>query len=290
MQRHSPTVRRRRLAAILRDLRKADGRSAEDIAHTLGWSATKITRWEKPEGLTLPKVAEISRLLDAYTVTSSQRTAILTLATESRQHGWWQPYTPVLTSGRAHYIGLETEAWTLRNFEPMLIPGLLQTEDYARLAIAGIAPNTPPDTITTLLAIRMERQKLLVAEHPPHLHALIDETALHRLPGDNAIRAGQLQQLLDAAQTPNVQLQVVPFSAGIHPGTSPFSVITFGGIGGGSVDPEIVYVETKAGELFVEDRGEVAEYTDAFEHLVRLALSVPQTNTMINRLIADLPR
>lgn len=289
--RRSPTVRRRRLASILRRLREDDGRPAAEIGRLLGWSQSKVTRWEGPEGLTLPKVDEISRLLDAYEVTDDEREHILTLAREARLRGWWHPYTGALTAEHRDFIGLEAEAWTIRNFESMLIPGLLQTEDYARLVVSGIAPGTPPDTIDALVAVRQERQKLLATEQPPHLHALIDEAVLCRLPGGPAVKSVQLRRLLDAADAPNVQIQVIPFTAGIHPGVGPFVVLSYiSETAQRPADSEVVYVDTRGGELFFEGPREVAQYTDAFEHLVRLALPTEKTTDMITGLLENLHR
>lgn len=285
--RFSPTVRQRRLAAELRRLREEnDGRTAEQVAKALGWSKWKLTRLEARQA-TKPMAATVGQLLDLYGVTGDERDHILTLVNEARLRGWWQPYTDALTAEHRDYIGLEAEAWTVRNFESMLIPGLLQTEEYARLVVAGIAPGTPADTITALVAVRMERQKLLTSEHPPYLHALIDEAALRRIPP--AVKAAQLRRLLEAADAPNIQIQVVPFDAGIHPGVGPFVVLSYiSAPDGRPADAEVVYVDTRGGELFREDPAEVAQYTDAFEHLVRLSLSAKQTTDMIAGLLENL--
>jgi transcriptional regulator with XRE-family HTH domain len=289
----SPTVRLRRLAAELRRLREQDGRTADQAAKALGWSKPKLLRLENRLA-TKPQAAMVCELLDLYGVSGDRRDAILTLVREARQRGWWQPYTGALTSGHATYIGLEDEADVVRTYEGTVVPGLLQTEDYARATIQGVAPGLAADVVESRVEIRLHRQRLyrqrlLLAaddEQPnagqplKRLWAIFDEAVLHRVVGGPQVMRGQLQHLLAAAAHPSVVLQVIPFSAGAHPGIpGSFVHLTFAQ----PLDPEVVYVDSPAGQALIEEDAEVAVFRGTFEQLKGAALPQDKTVDMIEK-------
>jgi hypothetical protein len=285
-ERRSPTVRRRRLASVLRDLRDTDGRSSVEIARELGWShQSRVTRLEHAEGLTLPKPAEIGRLLDVYGVTADQREAILTLASECREHGWWEPYKGVLAGPYGTYIGLEAEASLLRNYEPLLIPGLFQTEAYTRALIAARHPDLPADTVDNLVAVRAARRAhLLYGDDPARVWAVIGEAALRLQVGGPAVMADQLEHLHTLAQMPNPTIVVVPATQGMPPAYGPFVILTFVDSGG---DPETVFLEGAIGDRWVEDEPEVGGFVLGWERLLAVALERNDTLAMIAAIAAD---
>ncbi len=208
-------------------------------------------------------------LLDLYGVTGSDREGLIQLSREARQPGWWHSFRDVLPNPYEVYIGLETGAVSIRNFEPLLIPGLLQTADYARAMIRGGARELDSDEIERRVEVRLSRQQVLLKEDRPRLWAVIDEAVTRRVVGGPAIMAAQLQQLAEAAEQGKTTLQVVPFSAGAHAGTSgPFVILGLPG----PDEPDLVYVETLAGDIYLEERADVDRYTLAFDRLLAAAL------------------
>ncbi|GAA4085024.1 helix-turn-helix transcriptional regulator [Actinomadura miaoliensis] len=283
MRRQSPTVRLRRLARLLRELREADGRSADMIARECGWhSASTLTRMENGK-MSKPQVSRVSRLLDVYGVSGEAREEILELVQDARRRGWWHSY-PCLGEQYATYIGLEDEATNLRNFEPLLIPGLLQTPGYARTLITSRAPDLPDDVVDDLVDIRTRRQERL--HGGARLWAVIGEGALRQVVGGPEVMHAQLRHLHQMAQLPDVHVQVVPFSRGVVPALGPFMILTFDD----PDDPEVVYVETPVGDYWVEDPGSVAVFAESYERLVGVGLSTDATLSMIADAAARLTR
>jgi transcriptional regulator with XRE-family HTH domain len=181
---HSPTVRRRRLAAELRRLREAARMTCEEVAEHLECSASKISRVETGRSSVSPR--DVRDMLEVYGVDAQQRDSLVQLARDSRQKGWWHAYNDTLQPWFVTYVGLETAASEIRNFEVDLIPGLLQTADYARAVIRAGNINVTDEEIERGVALRMERQPLLTRDKPPQLWAVIDEAALRRLVGGPA--------------------------------------------------------------------------------------------------------
>jgi transcriptional regulator with XRE-family HTH domain len=279
MPRHSPTLRRRRLSAELRRLRAATKMTAAQIDGRLGWNEGKLARMERGDWLR-PNPRDIADLLEIYGITDvEQRDYLITLARQGRERGWWHPYRE-LSPTYFTYIGLEQEASAVRTFQLSVTPGLLQTEDYARALIARGPGEIDEDEIERQVEVRAERQKLLTADDPMRLWAIIDEAALRRPVGDEDVMRGQLAQLLEMARLPKVTLQVIPFAAGAHPGLlSAFTLLEFPH----PDDPDAAYVQTVGSELFLED-DDVTAYRIAFERLTAYALSPTDTLPFIANL------
>ncbi|MET8156732.1 helix-turn-helix transcriptional regulator [Sphaerisporangium sp. NPDC005289] len=265
-QRTNPTIRHRRLAAELERLRDAAGFSREEIAERLDWHATKVWRVESARsGIS---VGDLRDLLDLYEVQGARREALLALARHSRQKGWWTEYRDVLTGS---YLDLEAQASTIRNFEPQVIPGLLQTEAYARTVIRATLI-TDPKEVRRRTEARMARQQLLTRDGDgPTLWVILDEVAIRRPVGDGDTMREQLQRLIEMSEHPRVTMQVIRTSAGAHPGLSgPFVILDF-------PTPQffapIIYLETAATGLYLEETEEVMQYTLMFDHLRAIALS-----------------
>ncbi|MCP9964067.1 DUF5753 domain-containing protein [Actinomadura madurae] len=205
-----------------------------------------------------------------------RRAELLQLAREGRRRGWWADYH--VSEAYSTYVGLEAEARSLRNYEPAILPGLLQTAAYARALIATRAPHLSSEDVDELVALRIERQeRLLAADDPIRLWAIVSEGALRRMVGGPRVMADQLDHLHKVAQLDHVKLQVHPFAAGAAPARGPFAVLTFSE----PADPEAVYVETPAGDLWVEDAQAVAGFLAGWERLIPAALPVPDTLTVI---------
>lgn len=275
---HSPTVRRRRLASELRRYREAANLTIDEVGEKLECSASKISRIETGHvGVTPRDVRDMSEL---YGIDEDRREALVQLAREARQKGWWHAYTEVFTGS---FVGLEAEAASLRAHQALLVPGLLQTEDYTRAVIRAIRPDASEAEIDKRVRGRLARQRLLTDPHPPEYWAVIDEAVLHRAVGGPQVMRAQLLRLADAAALPHVTLQVVPFSTGAHAGMeAPFLILGFPE----PADPDVVYVESTSSGTYLEQAADVRRYTLMFDHLRAAALRPEDTVDLI-RWAAD---
>lgn len=267
----NPTVRRRRLGAKLRAIREADGLTLDDVAERSEGRITvaKLSRLELARSAAKPD--DVEMLLDLYAVDDDElRTALLALTREGSRRGWWQSYRGVLTPAYEDLISLEAEATSVRTWQGAVIPGLLQTGDYARELMTSIGMSEAVETrVDALVEVRLARQAVLTREQPLTLWAIIGEAALHtRCAGDGVMR-DQLARLLALARRPNITLQVLPLSSSPHVGQmGSFTVLGFED----HVDLDVVHVESLTAALYVEDREQVGVYRDAYERLRAAAL------------------
>ncbi len=186
--------------------------------------------------------------------------------------------------GDAEYIGFEEEARSISQFESLLIPGLLQTEDYVRALLRGTIPDAPTDQVERRVAVRMARQALLDREDPPRLWSIMDEAAVQRLVGGRKIMRAQLARLHEAAERPNVVLQVIPFDAGSHPGMDgPFVILEFQD----DVDSSIVYTDSASGSIMLDEEADVRRHVEMFQHLRAAALSPDATAALLATIAAE---
>ena len=263
----NPTLRARRLALELLRRREAAGLTREEAARQLEWSTSTIFRIET--GRSRPQPGNVRVLLELYGVSGPERDGLIRLAREARQPGWWHSFRDVLPNPYEVFIGLEAGAASIRNFEPVVVPGLLQTEEYARQMSRGGPRELDRDDIERRVQVRMERQRILGREDRPRLWAVIDEAVIRRVVGSPEVMREQLRHVIECAEQGKTTLQVVPFSAGAHAGTTgPFVIIDFPE----PTDPAVVYVETLAGDLYLEERADVDRYTLAFDWLLAVAL------------------
>ncbi len=277
----NPTLRARRLALELLRRREAAGLTREETARQLEWSTSTIFRIET--GRSRPQPGNVKVLLELYGVTGPERDGLIRLAREARQPGWWHSFRDVLPNPYEVFIGLEAGAASIRNFEPVVVPGLLQTEEYARQMSRGGPRELDRDDIERRVQVRMERQRILTRENRPRLWAVIDEAVIRRAVGGPEVMAEQLRHLIECAEQGKTTLQVVPFSAGAHAGTTgPFIILDFPE----PTDPSVVYVETLAGDLYLEERADVDRYTLAFDRLLAAALH-PDDSVRLVQQAAD---
>ncbi len=265
-----PTVRRRRLGAELRRLRETRGLTVEQAGEHIHRSGPTISRMETGQFRFIAR--NVADLLDLYGVTDAeQRQALLALAKESRKPAWWHSYGDLVPRWFQVYIGLEAEASTITTFESLLVPGLLQTEDYARAVIRAASPALPAHEVDRAVELRMNRQKILAEDQPVQLWAILDEAVIRRHVGSPAIMARQLDRLIEASEQPGVTIQVVPFTAGAHAGMiSSFTILGFPDTGGA---PETVYIEAPTGSLYLEKPTEVRRYESWMNQLRSAALA-----------------
>jgi transcriptional regulator with XRE-family HTH domain len=254
----SPTVRRRRLAAALRRLRDQSGQTIDAVAKEAGISRSALSRMENAQvSISVPSAAALLRV---YGVDGDDLEALLQVAREARKRGWWQSYSEVLPDWFETYVGLEAEASEIRTFQPQLVPGLLQTADYARAVIVAEHPEASAEEVKKRVELRMKRQD---AENKPKLWVILDQAVLMRPVGGANVMEGQLKRLQDEATKPGVTIQVLAFDAGEHGSMgSSFSILSFPEPG----DAPVVYIETRAGSLYLEG-AQAREYSTLFTHL-----------------------
>ncbi|GII76865.1 transcriptional regulator [Sphaerisporangium rufum] len=279
--RATPTVRLRRLAAELRRLRTAAGLTRDEVTEQTGINGATLYRLEAARAR--PQVRTLRALLDLYGVDGQLRAELLAILKESAERGWLHTFEPELPDQYAAYIGFEQEARRLLNFESLFIPGLLQTEDYARAVIQGTLPMASRDELDGRLEARMRRQALFARPEPPHLWAVIDEAVLHRRVGGGKVMRAQLQRLLEVADEPYVTLQIVPFGSGAHPGMhGNFIIMQFDQQGG-----DVIYLESMTNDLFLESDTDIDRYNVVFEHLRAVSSSPAATRTMVGAVLAE---
>lgn len=279
----SPTVRRKRLGIELRRLREQAGLTCEDVGQRLDCSGTRISRIET--GRINVRPGDVRELLDIYGITGTEADSLVQLAREARRKGWWHTYGQVLPSWFEAYIGLEAEAIRQRDFQSMVIPGLFQTEDYARTVLRA-APNAgSAEAVDRQVALRMERQAILNQASPPNLWVVLSESVLRVQVGNPGVMRSQLRRLADLAERANITLQVLPFTTAalVHP-VSPFTILEFPE----AADPTVVYLEHLTGSLFLEREDEVQRYTVVFDHLRAEALGTSQSVELIARVADEL--
>ncbi|HEX5114966.1 MAG TPA: helix-turn-helix transcriptional regulator [Pseudonocardiaceae bacterium] len=270
---YSPTVRRRRLAAELRRLRDQAQLTIDDVAEKLKCSASKISRIETGHNGVSPRDAR--ELLRLYGLPGDQVEALVQLAREARKKGWWHSYQEAFTGA---FVGLEAEASSLRAYQALLVPGLLQTEDYTRAVIRAARPDATVAQVETRVQARLARQQLLTEADPPQFWAVIDEAVLCRPVGGPRVMREQLRWLADRAALPHVTIQVLPFSAGAHAGMEgPFLILGFPE----QADPDVVYVDNTTAGIYLEDPAEILRYTLMFDHLRAAALGPDDSLTRI---------
>ncbi|WP_033343408.1 helix-turn-helix domain-containing protein [Catenuloplanes japonicus] len=277
-QRRSPTVRRRRLGAELRKHREEAGVTIEAVAERLHCSTSKVSRIETGHTSATPR--DVRAMLDIYGIDGDESSELVQISREARQKGWWHPYSTVLTGA---YVGLEAEANSVRAYEQQVVPGLLQTEEYARAMIRSARPDISADEVERRVRVRIERQSLLMQDDPIDLWMVLDEAVVGRPVGGDAVMRAQIQHLVDRAELPNVTLQVLPFSAGAHAGMDgTFTILDFPE----PTDTDVVYAENATGGLFLEKADELRKYVFIFDH-IRAAALRPEESVA---LLADLAK
>ncbi|MEV6996950.1 helix-turn-helix transcriptional regulator [Streptomyces sp. NPDC093982] len=283
---HGPAVRRRKLGAELRALRTGAGLTSGEAARLVGWHQSKVSRIET--GASGVKPADVRLLLDVYGVQDAQlRQLMLALAGSDEGDGrdhWWHAYRGVLPTTYRDFISLESQASAMRTLETSVVPGLLQTPEYARAvtrAAVGGLDDDADERLDALVAVRLARQDVLRAEPPLELSAVLDEAVLRREIGGPEVMERQLRRLVEAARLPQVRLQVLPFAAGEHIGiTGPFVIFSFSR----TSDLDVVVLDHLTSSLYLERKEDLQAYTEAFNALRIHALSPEESMDYIAAL------
>lgn len=277
-RRAAPTVGQVVLGKRLQELREAAGLSREEAAGVLRVAAATVRRMETAEvGLKIPY---LQVLLETYGVAREEAAAFVRLAEEANQPGWWQRFHDVLPDWFSLYVSLEGAARIIRSYEPHFVPGLLQTEAYARAVLeAGTIGQSEPESVQRHVSLRMERQRLLEREDPPHLWVIMDETVFRRPVSTSPdVMRDQLDRLIEYAERDHVTLQIAEFASGPHPGTyAPFTLFRF-------AEPELpdmVFTEYLTGALYLDARREVAAHLEVLDHMTARAASARRTREIL---------
>jgi len=274
----NPTVRRRRLGQELRRLRELKGMTAEEVAERLLVSQSKISRLEN--GRRSISQRDVRDLCGVYEVDDQRIVdSLMEMARDSRQQGWWHTFGDIPYSV---YIGLETDAESLRVYEPQLVTGLLQTRAYAEALVQGALPETSTAEIEKRVQVRMRRQERITAEgNPLRLWVVLDEAALRRVVGSKLVMREQLEHLIEMSQLPHVTVQVLPFEVGAHPGLNgQYAILEFTD----AADSSVVYLEGVTSDLYLEKAQDVQKYAVMYEHLRAQSLNVEQSRQFIAKV------
>ncbi|XUL92302.1 helix-turn-helix domain-containing protein [Streptomyces galilaeus] len=277
-RRPAPTVGQVVLGRRLQELREAAGIKREEAAQVLRVAPATVRRMEMAE--VALKVPYVQVLLSTYGVSDEEADSFVALTEEANQPGWWQRFHDVLPEWFSLYVSLEGAAGLIRSYEPHFVPGLLQTEDYARAVMeAGTIGRTGPETIERHVSLRMARQGLLERDNPPHLWVIMDETVLRRpVSMRGEVMRDQLDKLLEFGERDRVTLQVAEFENGPHPGTyAPFSLFRF-------AEPELpdmVFTEYLTGALYLDSRTEVSAHLEVLDHMTAHATSAQRTKKIL---------
>ncbi|MEO3754078.1 helix-turn-helix transcriptional regulator [Streptomyces sp. B6B3] len=281
--RPGPTVGQIVLGLRLRDLRERAGCSFADAAAVLSVNTTTVRRMEKAEvGL---RPLYVKALLERYDVAKEEIDSFLSLVDEANRPGWWHRFRDVLPDWFSLYVSLEGEASLIRAYEPHCVPGLLQTEDYARVLLRTGFPGATEEELDRRVALRMERQELLTRPQAPLLWAVVEEHVLRRRVGNASVMRGQIDRLVEATSMPNVTLQIMPFNAGPHPGMfGPFQLFRF------DIPelPDIVYAESLTGAVYLEERPDTAAYREVLDRMSAQAAPVQDTGAFLGEIRKEL--
>ncbi|MFF8655672.1 helix-turn-helix domain-containing protein [Streptomyces huasconensis] len=276
------TTRRRQLGAMMRKLRARKGLTLEEAGTLVGVSKATVSRYETQAGPV--KWLVIDALCREYAATDAERRAVVALAKDARQQGWWRSFTDSIPESMNLLLTLEDEAVREDHFSCVYVPGLLQTRAYSTAVQYANEMRLAPVEIERLVDIRMKRQEILERANPPRLWAILDESVIRRVVGSPSIMRDQLDRLLEANESPGITLQVLPFSKGAHSAALGSFVI----IGGTEAALDVVYVDLHTGSLFLEKEEELERYRLAFDYLRAQALDMEASSSVIQRVRKEL--
>ncbi|MEU1375320.1 helix-turn-helix transcriptional regulator [Streptomyces triculaminicus] len=276
------TTRRRQLGATLRKLRARKGMTLEEAGRIVGVSKATVSRYETQAGPV--KWPIVDALCREYGATEAERTAVVSLAKEAKQQGWWNSFADSIPEHINLLLTLEDEAVREDHFACLYVPGLLQTRRYTEAVQHASEMRFSTEEIERLVDIRMKRQEILKRTSPPHLWVILDESVVRRTVGSRDVMSEQLSHLLEANESPNITLQVLPFSKGAHSAAMGSFVI----LGGVEPSLDVVYVDIHVGSLFMEKDEELERYRLAFDYLRAQALDMAATSALIERVLREM--
>lgn len=277
-----PSVRRRQLGAMLRQLREESGKTVKDAASWLGMTESNVSKIELAKQTI--KQPTIRALCQLYDVDASKVEYLLKLTKEASQRGWWSAYRDTVPDWFRQFVSLEADALDLWTYQNECVPGLLQTEGYVHALFQTTRPKLGDDEIDRQVHVRRERQDRLHGYHPPRLHFFINEAVIRRQVGSAQVMREQLEHLIESSKLEYVELRILPFSAGSHPAMAgPFTMMQFPDEGA----PAFVYVEHDRGATYQEDPGDIDRFTAIVAGLDHLSLSPDDSREMLRETVAQ---
>ncbi|GLW45351.1 transcriptional regulator [Streptomyces sp. NBRC 14336] len=276
----SPTARRRRLSIELKKLREKSALTCAQVGAALDWSGSKVNRMETGSGRIQP--SDIDALCRFYDTSDELREFLKSLARQAKVRGWWQAHGTGVPEWFNIYIGLEQDATAIRQYQCELIPGLMQSESYAR-ELHTTGAHMSAEDIDRAVRVRLERQVMLSQPNAPDAWFIVNEGALRHVIGDRGVMREQLERVLESAALPTVTLQVLPFDCGTRPVTGPFTMLGFPA----PEDPDIVYRDGITDAVYLEGEHHVREYTRAFDGLRAAALSPQRSAQLIKSILKE---
>ncbi|MHB9753559.1 helix-turn-helix domain-containing protein [Streptomyces sp. BYX5S] len=276
------TTRRRQLGATMRKLRTRKGLTLEEAGNLVGVSKATVSRYETQAGPV--KWLVVDALCREYDATEAERVAVVAIAKDAKQQGWWSSFTDSIPEDMNLLLTLEDEAVREDHFCSVYVPGLLQTREYSTALQKANEVRLAQPEIERLVNIRMKRQAILDRPSPPHLWAVLDESVIRRVVGSPAIMKAQLDRLLEASESANITLQILPFAKGAHGAALGSFVI----LGAAESALDVVYVDLHTGSLFLEKEEELARYRLAFEYLRAQALDMEASAAVIQNVRKEL--
>lgn len=271
-----PTMVRRQLGRQLKQLREAAGLTADVAAAQLEWSRSKL--WRIENGRVPVRALDVEAMCRRYDAPAAVADVLMDMARASKDKGWWHPYGEAVPEWFEVYVGMEGASKRLRMYESELVPGLLQTPDYAAEVFRAFRADHTPDEVERRVKVRMERQAVLDRTPPPQLHVVLNEAVLRRPVGSSDVMAEQLQQLADLNERRHVAVEILPFAAGAHPGMmGPFVILDFPS----KDDPSVVYLDTPTGAMYLEESHELARYGAMFDDLAKLATPLAEARDLL---------
>ncbi|MUT90689.1 helix-turn-helix domain-containing protein [Streptomyces sp. Z38] len=276
----SPTARRRRLSIELKKLREKSALTCAQVGQALDWSGSKVNRMETGSGRVQP--SDVDALCRFYDTSDELREFLKSLAREAKTRGWWQVHGAGVPEWFNIYIGLEQDASTLRQYQCEVLPGLMQTEAYAR-ELHTTGAHMSAEDIDRAVRVRLERQDMLTRPDAPEAWFVVNEGAVRNVIGDREVMRDQLEKVLEAADLPSVTLQVLPFDSGTYPATGSFTMLGFPA----PEDPDLVYRDGITDAVYLEGEHHVREYTRAFDGLRAAALSPQRSARLVHSVVKE---
>ncbi|GAB2327225.1 helix-turn-helix domain-containing protein [Streptomyces griseoincarnatus] len=276
----SPTARRRRLSIELKKLREKSALTCAQVGQALDWSGSKVNRMETGSGRVQP--SDVDALCRFYDTSDELREFLKSLAREAKTRGWWQVHGAGVPEWFNIYIGLEQDASTLRQYQCEVLPGLMQTEAYAR-ELHTTGAHMSAEDIDRAVRVRLERQDMLTRPEAPDAWFVVNEGAVRNVIGDREVMRDQLEKVLEAADLPSVTLQVLPFDSGTYPATGSFTMLGFPA----PEDPDLVYRDGITDAVYLEGEHHVREYTRAFDGLRAAALSPQRSARLVQSVVKE---
>ncbi|MEU5463947.1 helix-turn-helix domain-containing protein [Streptomyces althioticus] len=276
----SPTARRRRLSIELKKLRERSALTCAQVGQALDWSGSKVNRMETGSGRVQP--SDVDALCRFYGTSDELREFLKSLAREAKTRGWWQVHGAGVPEWFNIYIGLEQDASTLRQYQCEVLPGLMQTEAYAR-ELHTTGAHMSAEDIDRAVRVRLERQEMLTRPDAPEAWFVVNEGAVRNVIGDREVMRDQLEKVLEATALPSVTLQVLPFDSGTYPATGSFTMLGFPA----PEDPDLVYRDGITDAVYLEGEHHVREYTRAFDGLRAAALSPQRSARLVQSVVKE---